>query len=59
MRRVEWQWWCDRRVITLLLAIPACYLAYSLGVALGPNHQGASQKSPPHIQSINRLTVWS
>ncbi|MCI0701588.1 MAG: hypothetical protein L0241_10940 [Planctomycetia bacterium] len=55
-RRAVW----SRRLLTLLLAIPACYLAHHLGVALGPGQSSGSQKiSPPHStdQQINGLVV--
>jgi hypothetical protein len=45
-----------RRVVTLVLAVPACYFAYAAGVALGPNPGTFSQ---PHNQPINRSMGWS
>lgn len=45
-----------RRLVVLLLAIPACGAAYWAGMALGPSRLDGSTKYPPHIQPINRLT---
>ena len=44
-----------RRIVTLVLAVPACYLAYVAGLALGPNN---GTFTPPHHQANNRLTGW-